>query len=510
VDKYSFRVGPDNTPPLLVHKPLKDQSYWRWPPALNVYATDNVGIDRIMVYYYLNQAPILDSLQLIPAQTTGWYHGLFNLDTNQVEIGDTVYYKIAAWDKSLAENITMVPDSGYYKFTVVANGGEIVYDFEPDDGGFVGQGDWQWGIPSSGPRAALDGQRVWATQLDRFYSNGPLLSTLLSPPIDLHGFSVAMLQFWQWYDIKAAGDGGNIKISVDEGQSWHILQPLYGYDGTMDSLNGTVMAGEEVFYGRSPGWVKTFYNLDNYVGNLLLLKFDFSADDAAMGSGWYIDSVRIMEKSLQLPPPSNLTGLDNHDVIKLGWEYTNNFKISFETSVLLPKSAGGPANNSPSAASIVFNVYRQVDSLDFNLIGQTSQYEYVDSTVSTGPVYKYYLTTRAGLLESVPSDTIQALVQVVIGINNDSEVPVTYALRQNYPNPFNPVTVIKFELPQSGQVQLTVYDITGRIVSVLVNGKQSAGYHQVYFNAAGLSSGLYFYRIETQKYSETKKMVLIR
>lgn len=102
-----------------------------------------------------------------------------------------------------------------------------------------------------------------------------------------------------------------------------------------------------------------------------------------------------------------------------------------------------------------------------------------------------------------------------IGINNSgSEIPSSFALEQNYPNPFNPSTKIKYELPQTMQVSLKVYDVLGKEISTLVNSYQNAGSYTVVFNGSGLSSGIYFYRIEAngnnKTYSGVKKMVLIK
>ena len=76
--------------------------------------------------------------------------------------------------------------------------------------------------------------------------------------------------------------------------------------------------------------------------------------------------------------------------------------------------------------------------------------------------------------------------------------PTEFALRQNYPNPFNPSTIIKYDLPKASEVLLSVYDLLGREVTVLVNEKREAGYHSVTFNASGLSTGVYFYRLRAR------------
>ncbi|HEB85267.1 MAG TPA: T9SS type A sorting domain-containing protein, partial [Bacteroidetes bacterium] len=85
-----------------------------------------------------------------------------------------------------------------------------------------------------------------------------------------------------------------------------------------------------------------------------------------------------------------------------------------------------------------------------------------------------------------------------------------YALHQNYPNPFNPVTEIKFDLVKPQVVKLAVYNVLGQEVARVVDRRMEAGYHRVSFDASSLSSGVYFYRIETAAFTDLKKMVLIK
>ncbi|MDW8018912.1 MAG: S8 family serine peptidase [Chloroherpetonaceae bacterium] len=88
--------------------------------------------------------------------------------------------------------------------------------------------------------------------------------------------------------------------------------------------------------------------------------------------------------------------------------------------------------------------------------------------------------------------------------------PETFALEQNYPNPFNPTTVISYQLPVASTVSLKVYDMLGREVATLFSGRQAAGRYQATFNASGLASGMYFYRLQAGSYVETKKMMLLK
>ena len=98
-----------------------------------------------------------------------------------------------------------------------------------------------------------------------------------------------------------------------------------------------------------------------------------------------------------------------------------------------------------------------------------------------------------------------------IGIKQiNSEVPDKYSLSQNYPNPFNPSTNIKYQIPNNGFVKLTVFDILGHTVETLVNQKQSAGTYEVEWDGSKYPSGVYFYQLNTESFSQTKKLMLVK
>jgi hypothetical protein len=90
------------------------------------------------------------------------------------------------------------------------------------------------------------------------------------------------------------------------------------------------------------------------------------------------------------------------------------------------------------------------------------------------------------------------------------QTPQRFSLGQNYPNPFNPSTNILYSLKRSGKVRLFVYDLLGREVAVLVNGIQCAGEHTANFSGDHLTSGVYFYTLQTEGFVETKKMTLLK
>jgi hypothetical protein len=91
-----------------------------------------------------------------------------------------------------------------------------------------------------------------------------------------------------------------------------------------------------------------------------------------------------------------------------------------------------------------------------------------------------------------------------------SSVAESFMLYQNYPNPFNPSTVIKFSLVRNGNVKLSVFDITGKEVKILIDEVKNAGVYEVTFDAENLSGGIYFYKIVAGSHSEIKKMMLVK
>jgi hypothetical protein len=102
--------------------------------------------------------------------------------------------------------------------------------------------------------------------------------------------------------------------------------------------------------------------------------------------------------------------------------------------------------------------------------------------------------------------------------SHTSELPLKITLQQNYPNPFNPSTTIQFELPSASYVALKIFNLLGQEVATLINEKRDAGQHTVQWNALGLASGVYFYRLhvhpidakQINDFVQTKKLLLIR
>lgn len=133
--------------------------------------------------------------------------------------------------------------------------------------------------------------------------------------------------------------------------------------------------------------------------------------------------------------------------------------------------------------------------------------EYVDNKVEQNQTYTYRTKAYKG---SVESDYSNEASLVITDVENQEEIPTEYSISQNYPNPFNPATKIKFALPEPGLTKIIVYDFLGREIQTLINKELEAGYHEVNINATNLSSGVYFYRIQSGDFIQTKKMILMK
>ena len=139
------------------------------------------------------------------------------------------------------------------------------------------------------------------------------------------------------------------------------------------------------------------------------------------------------------------------------------------------------------------------------ITGKFEQRYYFTLTVDVSPVRGEVELENNKSSFSILFPVVSAFVE-----NGVNGIPFTYELNQNYPNPFNPSTNITYSLAKQGNVNLTVYDITGNEVALLVNEVQPAGKHTIQFNGSKLASGVYFYSIKSGEFSEVKKMMLLK
>jgi hypothetical protein len=167
----------------------------------------------------------------------------------------------------------------------------------------------------------------------------------------------------------------------------------------------------------------------------------------------------------------------------------------------------------PSAGTITMTFLNRSSN-----IGQDSLTSYPDSLrvriVTSGGVTSgvYTVSVSGAGSNGTPAHkrTITLNVNPVGLTQNQNEIPEEFELFQNYPNPFNPVTKIRFNLAKASIARLDVFDINGRTIANLINSDYNAGKYEVSFNAENLSSGVYFYKLETAGFTAVKKMLLVK
>jgi len=205
------------------------------------------------------------------------------------------------------------------------------------------------------------------------------------------------------------------------------------------------------------------------------------------------------------------------------------FKIAYEDTLITPDTViKGPGLAPPGNFDLSYGIYP--DSILISLTVLSGSFDGPDTILGIVFTAGNYVTTaqvsieRSSLQnsegEEIPHRTIGAEIQIdcptsADGEDEESQNPSTYALGQNYPNPYNPVTQITYQLPQPGVVSLKIYNVQGQLVRTLVNEYKPAGAHSISWNGRSdlgmeVSSGIYFYRIQAGKFTETKRMVLIK
>jgi plastocyanin len=140
-------------------------------------------------------------------------------------------------------------------------------------------------------------------------------------------------------------------------------------------------------------------------------------------------------------------------------------------------------------------------SWDSPITSTQTSFSYV---VTMSGTYNYECTRHASM------GMTGAINVSLTGIKELNQIINDYRLNQNYPNPFNPSTKISFSIPKEGNVTLKVFDINGKEVATLINQRMNAGTFETDFNAQNVSSGIYYYRIKSEDFTDTKKMVVMK
>jgi subtilisin family serine protease len=162
---------------------------------------------------------------------------------------------------------------------------QILESFEADDGGWAGDGSWEWGEPTSGPNAAYNGVNVWATVLAGNYPDNAD-DSLVTPYYTIDS-NDATFTFYQWFSFENSWDGGNLSISTNNGTTWEILTPDGGYPD--DQITG--LDGQPGYTSDSGDWVQAIFPVGEYIGRAVKFMFRLGTDGSVVRAGWYLDAV---------------------------------------------------------------------------------------------------------------------------------------------------------------------------------------------------------------------------
>ena len=177
----------------------------------------------------------------------------------------------------------------------------------------------------------------------------------------------------------------------------------------------------------------------------------------------------------------------------------SNVNLTWQTATEL-NNQGFEIERSHTSTSLSVTEWEKIGyAPGFGTTTEPRSYSFKDDNVATG-TYSYRL-------KQVDFDGLSSFSKI---IQVDVNTAIDFMLNQNYPNPFNPSTQIKYSIKEAGLVQLKVYDILGKEVANLVNENIEAGFYSVNFNASQLSSGIYFYKLQSGTFVSSKKMLLIK
>jgi hypothetical protein len=172
----------------------------------------------------------------------------------------------------------------------------------------------------------------------------------------------------------------------------------------------------------------------------------------------------------------------------------------------------------PDSVQLAPNETQQFTAQGYDALGNTVpafvRWSATGGTITVSGLYTadsdsgLYVIQAIDTLASIRGWTNVRIVSIT-RVDDKVQIPEEFFLSQNFPNPFNPTTTIKFGIKESGHVRLSVFDIRGRWVATLLDDHLQMGRYDIRFDASALASGLYFYRLESRTFSETKKMILL-
>ena len=332
---------------------------------------------------------------------------------------------------------------------------------------------------------------LWTQQLSQSFTEESV-----QIQIDTEGITQNMLQLCWFIEGEFDGIQGyyldNINLQLDSGNTTVVSGKLFLNDFTTDFCDLSVKAGSystKIF----PDSTFTLYLMpDTYsrleVVNPFIVSNVYS--DVSIQSGLILNDFDfdLYYKST----PNNLNyALDSDNNLSLSWSVYYHDILSLNH----------------------FNIYRQINSMHFVKIGETTDCEYTE-IISSGNIYRYFVTAEYASGQSDNSEIV-TVDSDSVSDSYDIVQPLIFDLKQNYPNPFNPVTNISFTIPEASNVKLRIYNIKGQLVKDLKNEFMEKGTHILQWNGDNnygnpVSSGIYFIKLQDSQQQAVKKALLLK
>jgi photosystem II stability/assembly factor-like uncharacterized protein len=346
-------------------------------------------------------------------------------------------------------------------------------------------------------------------------------------PFGTHVSGICFVNANTGYTTGGNSGVGNVAKTTDGGENWYFTYTINSYSSSnkikfFDANTGIVTAYYDQVYRTTDGgynWVLLSPATLNSVYDICTINSN---------TGFISGSMSNSEKRIYKTTNAGATW---NQVLGGNGNYVGFYSMKFINSStgycsgygLLKTTNGGnnwfqvnaPTTSFCTTIEIVNNSIMYLSS--YGVV-----YKSTDAGYSWGPLdiptnerieFAKFFDANTGIIagdNNIILRTTNGGGNFVSNINNNEIIPLKYSLSQNYPNPFNPVTNVKFSMVNAGDVKIVVYDVQGREVQTLVNERLNAGTYEVKFDGSGLTSGVYFYKMVTDNFTETKKMLLIK
>ncbi|GAB5409511.1 MAG: hypothetical protein BalsKO_18760 [Balneolaceae bacterium] len=324
---------------------------------------------------------------------------------------------------------------------------------------------------------------------------------------DYFGYSVTMVNesiiAVGAYNADGAADRtGVVYIFEREGdEEWQQTAKLYDIEGSPSDLFGYSITASNVYVVKSTA-------LHNFGG------FLYVGAPGTINENGKTGSVYLYQKS------NDGSWVLNEELIEASSKHDDHFGISIAASDYggFYVGASRSSENSDSKTGTVYQYdiwpfFEETPNAEVNIITITESGEFDNFGYQVAADELTLLVSSPHADEESITNSGKVFFFDYRFVSNEetpNENVVNYKLEQNYPNPFNPTTTLKYQVKDAGDVKLTVYNLLGQVVQILVNERKTTGAYSVNFDASALSSGFYFYKLEVNDFASVKKMMLIK